>query len=214
LKPTDMAGIASAIISHGTDSATCKNATDRFICNATYNISTISNETFTISVNVTGTDVLSERKFTVDALLDFVATNAADQTLLTNADFGKWEYRGTTVYIPLIGVNPTTGRETYIKLQSKDKAPNANKVRAIILADDGSTVTVDLGQITAGQPFLIKGSDLAAKVQAAGKTVGDSFAAIFVVTTDEANLFGYANMIDPSGAKRVPLKVRNGGIHE
>jgi hypothetical protein len=216
LKPTDMAGIANATIDNGTSNVTCAKGADKFICNATYDISNFSTsgEDFKIYVNVTGSDVLSERSFTVDALLDFVASNVADQTLLTNAPFGEWTYKGTAIYVPLIGVNPATGRETYIKLQSKDTNPNANKVRAIILADDGSTVTADLGQITAGQPFLIKGSDLAAKVQAAGKTVGDSFAAILVVTTDEANLFGYANIVDPSGAKRVPLKVRSGQIVE
>jgi hypothetical protein len=216
LKPTDMAGIANATIDNGTSNATCNKGADKFICNATYDISSdpTSGNEFTIYVNVTGTDVLSERSFTVDALLDFVDSKAADQTLLTNVPFGEWKYKGTTIYIPLIGVNPTTGRETYIKLQSKDTSSNANKVKAIILASDGSTVTADLGQITAGQPFLIKGSDLAAKVQAAGKTVGDSFAAILVVTTEEANLFGYANIVDPSGAKRVPLKVRDGKIVE
>ena len=216
LKPTDMAGIANATIDNGTSNATCVKGADKFTCNAIYDIGSLTTEStsFTIYVDVTGTDVLSERKFTVDALLDFTATNAADQTLLTNEPFGEWTYRGTTIYVPLIGVNPTTGRETYIKLQSKDRNPNANKVKAIILVDDGSTVTVDLGQIKAGEPFLIKGSDLAREVQNRGKKVGDSFAAILVVTTDEANLFGYANIIDPSGAKRVPLKVRNGQIIE
>jgi hypothetical protein len=175
---------------------------------------TPGDQSFIIYVNVTGTDVLSERSFTVDAFLDFAASNVMDKTLLTNADFGTWTYKGTSVYVPLIGVNPATGRETYIKLQSKDTSPNANKVKAIILASDGSLVTADLGYITAGQPFVITGSDLAAKVQAAGKTVGDSFAAILIVTTDEANLFGYANIIDPSGAKRVPLKTREGKIVE
>jgi hypothetical protein len=211
LKPTDMAGIAGANIDNGTGNFTCTKDADRFICNATNNIAgfTSGNRTFTIYVNATGTDVLSERSFKVDALLDFNDSTLVDQTLFTNADFGQWTYKGTTIYVPLIGVNPATGRETYIKLQSKDTNPNANKVRAIILTSDGSVVTADLGQIKAGQPFVIKGSDLADKVNKAGKTVGDSFAAVLIVTTDEANLFGYANIIDPSGAKRVPLKTRN-----
>jgi len=215
LKPTDMAGIANATIYNSTQNATCTIGTDRFICNATNDISTLTTDrNFTIYVNATGTDVLSERRFTVDAFLDFVASNVADKTLLTNADFGQWNYRGTAIYVPLIGVNPSTGRETYIKLQSKYANPNANKVRAIILASDGSTVAADLGQITAGQPLTITGSDLAARVQAAGKTVGDSFAAVLIVTTAEENLFGYANIVDSSGAKRVPLKVKTGNIVE
>jgi hypothetical protein len=174
----------------------------------------LENKEYTINATVTGTDVLAERSFKVDALLDFAPSSIADQTLLTNADLGKWEYKGMTIYVPLIGVNPATGRETYIKLQSKDTSPAGNKVRAIILASDGSLVTADLGQITAGQPLTITGSDLAARVQAAGKTVGDSFAAVLIVTTAEENLFGYANIVDSSGAKRVPLKVRTGNIVE
>jgi len=210
LKPTDMSGIAGVKI----DSQDCTKLTDSFVCNATYDANGTYPKDFTLNATVNGTITLAERSFKVDTILDFAAANVKDQTLLTNADFGEWTYRGTALYVPLIGVNPATGRETYIKLQSKDTNPSANKVKAIILASDGSLVTADLGKITPGQPFTIKGSDLAAKVQAAGKTVGDSFAAILVVTTDEANLFGYANIVDPSGAKRVPLKTRDGKIVE
>jgi hypothetical protein len=222
LKPTDMSGISSVTITpYGGSPIACAKLTDRFVCNATDTVTNIvgiagRDDSYTITATVTGTEVLSERRFTVDALLDFAKSEIADKTFFTNADFGQWVYRGTTLYVPLIGVNPATGRETYIKLQSKDTSSSStvNKVRAIILASDGSLVTADIGKITPGQPFVIKGSDLAAKVQEAGKTVGDSFAAILIVITDEANLFGYANIIDPSGAKRVPLKVRRGSIYE
>jgi len=211
LKPTDMSGINEVWI----DGSNCTKLTDSFVCNATISsIDFTGSKTYTINATVTKTDVLAERSFKVDAFLDFASDKAKDVLLLSNADFGAWTYKGTALYVPLIGVNPATGRETYIKLQSKDTNPVANKVKAIILASDGSLVTADLGKITPGQPFTITGSDLAAKVQAAGKTVGDSFAAILVVTTDEANLFGYANIIDPSGAKRVPLKTRDGKIVE
>jgi hypothetical protein len=216
LKPTDMSGFSNVTIKReGISSAdNCTKLTDKFVCNATGNVGDMKNKEYTINATVTGTDVLAERSFKVDALLDFAATNVADQTFFTNVDFGAWTYKGTTIYVPLIGVNPATGRETYIKLQSKDANPNANKVRAIILASDGSTVAADLGQITTGQPLTITGSDLAARVQAAGKTVGDSFAAVLIVTTAEENLFGYANIVDSSGAKRVPLKVKTGNIVE
>jgi hypothetical protein len=213
LKPTDMAGIESVTIERDSSKVPCDKDVDKFICKAAYLLGS-GDKDFKIYVNVTGTDVLSERKFTVDALLDFVATNAADQTLLTNADFGKWEYRGTTIYVPIVGYDPAQFRETTIKLQSKDTNPNANKVKAIILASDGSTVTADLGQITAGQPFIIKGSQLAEIVKKQGKTVGDTFAAILVVTTAEENLFGYAVLDHQGVTKRVPLKVRGATISE
>jgi len=215
LKPTDMSGFSYVTIKRGSSSPdNCTKLTDRFVCNETNIVSNLENKEYTINATVTGTDVLAERSFKVDALLDFAPSSIADQTLLTNADLGEWNYKGMTIYVPLIGVNPATGRETYIKLQSKDTSPAGNKVRAIILASDGSLVTADLGQITAGQPLTITGSDLAARVQAAGKTVGDSFAAVLIVTTAEENLFGYANIVDSSGAKRVPLKVRTGNIVE
>jgi hypothetical protein len=213
LKPTDMAGIANATINNGTNNFDCNKTTDRFICNATHN-ATAGNTTFTIYVNVNGTDVISEKSFKVDALLDFSAGNVADQTFFTNVDFGAWTYKGTTIYVPIIGHDPEKGRFTTIRLQSRDTSPNANKVTALILASDGSVVTADLGQITAGQPFTITGGDLKAKVEAAGKTVGDTFAAILVVMTVEDNLFAYAVFDHQGVSRRVPLKVKGGTIVE
>jgi len=213
LKPTDMAGIANATINDNN----CTKDTDKFICNFVINdISSIgsSGSDFTIQVNVSGTDVLAERSFKVDALLDFVDTKAADKTFFTNADFGEWTYKGTTIYVPIIGHAPERGRYTTIRLQSRDTSPNANKVTALILASDGSVVTADLGQITAGTPFTITGGDLKAKVEAAGKTVGDTFAAILIVTTAEDNLFAYAVFDHQGVSRRVPLKVKGGQIVE
>jgi hypothetical protein len=216
LKPTDMAGIANATINNGTTNAPCTKGADKFTCNATYDISIIpsNGQEFTINATVTGTDVLAERSFKVDALLDFTANNVKDQTFFTNADFGQWGYKGTTIYVPIVGVDPAQFRETVIRLQSKDTNTNANKVTAIILASDGSTVTADLGKITPGQPLTITGSDLKAKVEAAGKTVGDTFAAILNVMTAEENLFGYAVLNHQGVSRRVPLKVKGGEIRE
>jgi hypothetical protein len=214
LKPTVMTGIANATINNSTDNSTCAKDADKFTCNAVISDTSSTSQEFTIYVNVNGTDVLSERSFKVEALLDFYDSKAADKTLLSNADFGAWTYKGTAIYVPLIGHNPDTGRYTTIRLQSKDTTPSANRVKAIILASDGSLVTADLGKITPGQPFNITGGDLAAKVQDAGKTVGDTFAAILIVTTAEENLFAYAVLSDSSGVKRVPLKVRDGKIVE
>jgi len=218
LEPSDISGISKVQIdpdfgSNYTTNCTKDEDNQKFTC--TYNATDITgNKEATLKVIVDGTTVLAERDFKVDVSLDFKDDEAKDENLLVDEDFGAWTYRGTAIYVPLIGVDPSTGRETYIKLQSKDTSPNANKVRAIILASDGTLVTADIGQITAGQPFVITGSDLKAKVEAAGKSVEDSFAAILVVTTSEENLFGYANIIDPNGAKRVPLKVKDGEIVE
>jgi len=217
LKPTDMAGIANATIDNSTANATCSKGADKFTCNATNDIGSLNPgnfREFTIYVNATGTDVLSERRFTVDAFLDFAANNVANKTLLTNAPFGEWEYKGTVIYVPIIGHAPEQGRYTTIRLQSKDKSSYANKVRALILASDGSLVTADLGQITAGQPLTITGGDLKAKVEAAGKTVGDTFAAILIVTTAEDSLFAYAVFDHQGVSRRVPLKVKDGKIVE
>jgi hypothetical protein len=155
-----------------------------------------------------------KKSFKVDALLDFAATNVADQTFFTNDDFGAWTYKGTTIYVPIIGHAPERGRYTTIRLQSRDTSPNANKVTALILASDGSTVTADLGKITPGQPFTITGGDLKAKVEAAGKTVGDTFAAILIVRTAEDSLFAYAVFDHQGVSRRVPLKVKGGQIVE
>lgn len=220
LKPTDISGISKVLFDKDlngsiseTETCTKDDQNKKFVC--TYDAKNITTtRSLDLKIFVDTTTVLSERSFTVDVDIDFADTAAKDRTLLAAADAGKWTYRGTSVYVPLIGVNPDTGRETYIKLQSKDKTPAANLVRAIILASDGSLVTADMGQITAGTPLTITGSQLKDKVVAAGKTVGDSFAAILIVTTDEANLFGYANIIDPNGAKRVPLKISGGKIVE
>lgn len=211
LKATDISGISKVQVDN-TD-CTPDEPNKKCVCTITSNdLTSVGKKILTIKVDTT--TVLTERSFAVDVDIDFESTKAKDRTLLSGADAGKWAYRGTSVYVPLIGVNSATGRETYIKLQSKDKTPAANLVRAIILASDGSLVTADMGQITAGTPLTITGSQLKDKVVAAGKTVGDSFAAILVVTTDQANLFGYANIIDPNGAKRVPLKISGGTIVE
>ncbi|MEM3426930.1 MAG: hypothetical protein QW212_01530 [Nitrososphaerales archaeon] len=211
LKATDISGI-SKVQFDGTD-CTPDEPNKKCVCTiSSDNLPGVGKKTLTIKVDTT--TVLTERSFALDVDIDFDSPKAKDRTLLSGADAGKWAYRGTSVYVPLIGVNSATGRETYIKLQSKDKTPAANLVRAIILASDGSLVTADMGQITAGTPLTITGSQLKDKVVAAGKTVGDSFAAILIVTTDQANLFGYANIIDPNGAKRVPLKISGGTIVE
>ena len=119
----------------------------------------------------------------------------------------------TQYYIPLVKVG--TGMETYIKLQSKSILSGSGGVSVAILADDGSTVTyTGAGSIVSGTPMAITGTALKDAVTTAGKTVGDSFAAIVTVNTPQADLFAYANTCDATGCKRIPVKTVGGTIVE
>jgi len=170
--------------------------------------------TFTID----GTSVLAERTFTATAEINFGTAGIQDHTvalntaLLNAADAGKWLYDGTTVYIPLIKTVADGGVETYIKLQTSDVTSGANGINAVILTSDGTLVSADMGAITPGVAKTVTGADLMAKVTAAGKTVDGAagFAAKLNLYTDQANLYGYANIVDYMGAKRIPLSTTSG----
>jgi hypothetical protein len=122
------------------------------------------------------------------------------------------ELDATVLYAPLVGSDTANGRETFIKIQTKLNAG----VTVKILASDGTYVNYSAGTVVAGTPLTITGSDLKAAVTAAGKAVDGvkGFAAIVYVNAAEANVFAYANIIDPNGAKRVPLKTVGGTIVE
>jgi len=93
---------------------------------------------------VDGTTVLAERSFKVDVSLDF-NDNAAKiiiylvRQILKHGPIEKQHFMR-----PLLVIGVDTGRETYIKLQSKETSSSTNKVRAIILVSDGSLVTANL----------------------------------------------------------------------
>ena len=226
LKSADISGINSVDIdtafgtSYGT--ACTKDTTNKkFTC--TYTAADIvADKTATLEINVDGTTVLGERDFTVDAELDFGDAAAKDRTiansyaLLQDSDAGGWDYRGTAVYVPLIKTSGDGTVETYIKLHSKDSSTSANQVRGIVLLSNGSTTVVSLGTITAGTPMLITGTNISDAVVAAGGTVDGSagFAAVLSITTDKANLFGLATLVDSSSGtaqwRRIPLNVSSG----
>lgn len=140
----------------------------------------------------------------------FQLTNPADQPS------HEIQLDATQLYIPLVGVNPTTGRETYIKLQASNFSSSVSSinVKFQILASDGTTVAQLNKTLTPGTPLTVTGTELKNAATAAGKTVGDSFAVKVLVTAPQENIFAYANIVDPSGAKRVPVKVMNGAIVE
>ena len=129
---------------------------------------------------------------------DLVAAGAASHDFQLDA---------TQFYVQLIKFG--TGVETFIKLQSKSTVAGSGGVNATILAADGTMVPFSAGTIVAGTPFTITGTELAAAVIAAGKSVSPAqgFAAIITVNAPIADVFGYANTCDASGCKRIPLKI-------
>ncbi len=168
------------------------------------------------AIGTTGTDSIATGDRTVKVELPTAGPVAAGPRDLISAGTVShtFELDASQYYIPLIGVNSATGRETYIKIQSKSQYSGSNGVVAQILCDDGSMVSYDAGTVSSGTPLTITGSQLKAAATAAGKTVGDSFAVILTVNAPESDLFIYANIIDPSGAKRVPVKTVGGLIVE
>jgi hypothetical protein len=131
--------------------------------------------------------------------------------LLADATAFIVKLNATTLYVPLVGVNPATGRETYIKLQMSNNIVKSANVKFFILADDGSIVATYDKTLTAGTPLVVTGSELKNAAIAAGKTIsGDSFAVRIVIPNQASEIYAYANMVDPSGVKRVPVKVKYG----
>jgi hypothetical protein len=132
---------------------------------------------------------------------------AYTRALLTNVDAFDIQLDATQIYIPLIKV--ATGTDTYIKLQSKTTVGGGNGINVQILASDGTLVAYSAGTITSGVPVTITGTQLAAAVVAAGKTVDGvaGFAAIVTVNTPNADVFAYANTCAGTDCKRIPAKV-------
>ena len=120
---------------------------------------------------------------------------------------------GWKIYVPLVRSSSANGVETYIKLQSSNTTPGANYIGAEILADDGTFVgDSDMGIIVAGTPFTITGADLIAKVTEASKTVDGNagFAVKIYVKSAPEFIYGYANIVDAAGTKRIPLSTVDG----
>jgi len=166
---------------------------------------------------VDGATVLTPRTYTIGAATVTGAPMlAAARNLMATATGWSWVIDSSQYYVPLVGSSAAAGRETYIKLQSKNVAAGANGVSIAILANDGTTVATWTGTITAGTPLTITGAQLVAAATAAGKVVDGAagFAAIVTVNAPEADVFAYANMVDAAGAKRIPMKTVAGTISE
>ena len=117
-----------------------------------------------------------------------------------------------TIYVPLVRSSSANGVETYIKLQSSETTAGTNGIRVDILADDGTFVSADMGTIVAGTPFTISGADLIAKVAEASKTVDGNAGFAVKIYVDSAHefIYGYANIVDAAGTKRIPLSTVDG----
>jgi hypothetical protein len=128
--------------------------------------------------------------------------------LITDATAFIITLNATTLYVPLVAVSSDGKRETYIKLQMSNNTLKSTNVTFFILADDGSIVATYNKTLTAGKPLVVTGSELKNAAIAAGKTIsGDSFAVKIIVVNRPEEIYAYANIVDPSGAKRVPVKV-------
>jgi hypothetical protein len=168
-----------------------------------------------LTLTVNGTTALTPRSY--KAAVDTTtaaAIVAAPRNILAATTAWTWSLDASQYYIPLVGSG--TGRETYIKLQSKSILAGSNGVSIAILANDGSIVATWTGLIQAGIPLTISGAQLVAAAAVAGKTVDGlaGFAVIVTVNAPEADVFAYANMVDTSGAKRIPVKTVGGVISE
>ena len=173
-----------------------------------------------LTLVVNGTDVITADTKTAQISL---TTGTAATSIIAGRDLipagttaYTWKLDATQFYIPLIKSDSASGRETYVKIQSKSTVDGSNGIKVQILASDGTMVDYDAGTIISGTPLTIAGSDLVAAAAAAGHPVDgvSGFAAIVTVNAAQGDVFAYANIIDPNGAKRVPVKTVGGTIVE
>jgi len=169
-------------------------------------------------LTVTGTTALTARSYKLAVgTTTSGAIVAAAREILAATTAWTWGMDASQYYIPLVGSVPTSGRETYIKLQSKNVQSGSNGVSVAILSNDGTTAATFTGTITAGTPLTITGAELVAAATAAGKVVDGlaGFAVIVTVNSPEADVFVYANITEASGnTKRIPVKTVAGAISE
>jgi hypothetical protein len=162
------------------------------------------------ALNTTGTAIVAGTRTAEITLIGGENVAAAYSRALAAAGTTSHiiQLDATQTHIQHIKADAAAGVETYIVVQSKSSVSGANAVRVEILASDGSMVSYDAGTITSGIPKVIKGSDLKAAVQAAGKTVDGAigFAGILTVNTPSEDIFGYAAYVTPTHTLRVPLE--------
>jgi hypothetical protein len=155
--------------------------------------------------------------FTAEVKLVGAGAGAAGRVsatrVLTTATSHTFAFDGTVYYLGL--VRSDAGRETYVKLQSKNVTAGANGLSVQVLCGDGTMASFTPADLlVAGAPVTITGAAMADACAATSPVNANGFAAIFTVNAPEADVFGYANIFEPTGSKRVPLKTVGGVIVE
>lgn len=210
----NLSGGANPAVGDLADVCTANNSTS-WTC--TWDDADLTDTDFWIEINVAGDMTIPELTFMVDCELAFGdAAEAEDRTvtngtpILDDAAAGGWDFRGTSVYVPLIRNNDAGTLETFFKFQSRDEATAANQIRAIVLCDGtGTSITevVTVGTITAGTPLAWTGTELEALLS--GSCTVDSetgYAVILNITSDAIDLFGLVTLVTPNGQqRRIPL---------
>lgn len=180
-------------------------------CGALTLAATIATNSIYQNLIVDGTTALTARSYKLAVSTAVGGAMQAVRTLIAATTAWTWNLDATQFYLPLI--KSSTGTETYVKLQSKSSMAGSNGLAVQVLCSDGTmlTVTPTVSSITSGTPYTISGADIMALVTAAGKTVSGTagFAAIITVNTPNSDVFGYANIANAAGEKRVPLQRLN-----
>jgi hypothetical protein len=169
------------------------------------------------SIGTTKAPALVAGDFTAEVKLVGAGAGAAGRTsatrVLTTAKSHTFAFDGTVYYLELARADAT--RETYVKIQSKNVTAGANGMSVQVLCGNGTMATfTPAATLTAGAPANITGTEMAAACAATSPVNAGGFAAILTVNAPEADVFGYANILDATGAKRIPLKTVNGAIVE
>jgi len=203
IKSTDANGTGSPTLTANLAAATC---------GASTTAATIATNSIYQNLLVDSATALTARSYKL-AVATKSATGAivTGRTLIAATTAWTWGLDATQFYVPLI--KSSTGTETYIKIQSKSSLAGSNGLAVQVLCSDGSmtTVTPSPASVTSGVPTTISGADIITLLTAAGKSVDGvkGFAAIVTVNTPNQDVFGYANIANAAGEKRIPMQRLN-----
>jgi hypothetical protein len=169
-----------------------------------------------VATGAAGTSAIATGARTITLSLTAAGAFANTRALIAAGTTSHtFAYNGTVYYLPL-GRSDAT-RSTYVKLQSKSVTTGSNGVSVQVLCGNGTMATFTPGEafaIGTKHTITVYGTEMAAACAATSPVSADGFAAIITVNAPEADVFGYANILDATGSKRIPLKTVNGAIVE